>query len=97
MLQIQESDYVFVRQAIRDRAEMMIKQLCPTIDMFAEPNDLPDDQIKVEKFDLVPSVVKAVKVTTIRDPKAPWGYKKDGTPRARPGRPTKRRVSSKRK
>lgn len=96
MLQIQESDYVFVRQAIRDRAEMMIKQLCPTIDMFAEPDDLPDDQIQVVQIRPTP-VKEEVKINVVRDDKAPWGYKKDGTPRARPGRPTKRRVSSKRK
>ena len=96
MLNIKESDYVFVRQAIRDRAEMMINQLCPTIDMFAEPDYLPDDQIKVVQIH--PAPVKAeVKINAVRDPKAPWGYKKDGTPRARPGRPTKRRVSTKRK
>lgn len=88
---IQESDYNFVRQAIRDRAEAMIKHLCPVIDMFAEPDDLPDDQISVKKIDLVPPVVKAA--DNIKDLNAPWGYKKDGTPRARPGRPAKRRAS----
>lgn len=30
---------------------------------------------------------KASKTTMFRTDEAPWGYKKDGTPRKRPGRP----------
>lgn len=92
MFNIQKSDYDFVRQAINDRAQMMINQLCPVVDMFADPNDLPDEMIPVVKINHLPqiSVKKAVKV---KEPEAPYGYKKDGTPRARPGRPTKSQAS----
>lgn len=88
-----ESDYGFVAQAIRDRAESIIKQICVPIDMFAEVDDA---DIPVIKLDLAPPP-QLEEPKPVKDPKAPYGYKKDGTPRARPGRPTKRRVSSKRK
>ena len=88
-----ESDYGFVAQAIRDRAESIIKQICVPSDMFAEVDDA---DIPVIKLDLAPPP-QLEEPKPVKDPKAPYGYKKDGTPRARPGRPTKRRVYSKRK
>lgn len=89
MINIQDFDHSFIKQAIRDRAEMMIRHICPPVDMFAEVDDL---SIPVIKVDPKPVATAAPE----KNPDAPYGYKKDGTPRARPGRPTKS-TKSKRK
>lgn len=89
MMTFNESDYDFIRQAIRYRAELMINQICAPIDMFAE---IKDEDIPVKKLDLSTLTLKE-EAKPVVDPNAPWGYKKDGTPRARPGRPTKRRIA----
>jgi hypothetical protein len=83
---IQDFDQNFIKQAIRDRAEMMINHICQPIDMFAELDDL---SIPVIKVDPKPVAIAA----PAKNPAAPYGYKKDGTPRARPGRPTKSRIA----
>jgi len=87
MQPIQEFDQSFIKQAIRDRAEMMIRQICAPVDMFGE---MDDTDIPVIKLPYKPPEVKAAPV---KDESAPYGYKKDGTPRARPGRPTKSRTA----
>jgi len=43
--------------------------------------------LEIEAVWLKGKLHKEKKIASIKDDAGPWGYKKDGTPRKRPGRP----------
>ena len=76
-LTIQAEDFHFVMEAVRMRSRAILESLAMQVESQRAPAEKSlqvDNQQEPTK--------KAVKVD------APWGFKKDGTPKKRPGRPS---------
>ena len=80
-LTIQESDYGFLVEAIKLRTMSMLDSLNNQVARQKQPA-IAAAPVKAEgePVSFTVSVPKQKK-------RAPWGYKKDGTPKKRPGRP----------
>lgn len=88
MIDITRSELNFIREAVQEKHDRLMKVLdfaqpLPAFDPFAAA------PIKAEG-EPVEWTVKAGKggkvIASRQSTKAPWGYKKDGTPKKRPGR-----------
>ena len=84
-VEITPSELAFLREAVDEKYANLMKIL-----EFKKPEpvwepvkaaDMPDLFKNIEQID-----IPAKKKGRPAKPKAPWGYKKDGTPKKRPGR-----------
>jgi hypothetical protein len=84
MIDITRSELEFLREAVNEKHANLMKVLVFKEDSL-EQNKLINF-VAPAPINLTRNVSGASKVRVSRKPKAPWGYKKDGTPKARPGR-----------
>ena len=71
---------MFISNHEKEQMRISIRTLQAQVThLFDEINKLKDNKLVVEKP--APKFI-------FRTDEAPWGYKKDGTPKKRPGRPT---------
>ena len=84
MIEITPAELAFLREAVDEKHASLMKIL-----EFRKPepvwepvkaSDLPD------AFEFLQQAAKRKVTKKKAKPKAPWGYKKDGTPKKRPGR-----------
>lgn len=89
-LQIQEADFPFVIEALRARADGLLAALIAQ----AQPKQAPAVEPVKEAPQRPVAAPRRKKVSVERlealekSAEAPYGYKKDGTPRGKPGRKT---------
>lgn len=102
-ISIHRSDIGFLIEAIELRSQAMIDTILDQALSQSKPKDPPKTNWTVTATDDGGLVAtnkkraakkrrsrKGIKMpTTIKTAEAPWGYKKDGTPKRKPGRETK--------
>lgn len=90
-LQIQEADFPFVIEALRARADSLMKSVvsqCKS-QLAAEPvNEAPVAPVAAPRRKKAPKVSVSRLEALEKAAEAPYGLKKDGTPRGKPGRKT---------
>ena len=92
-ISIDSSDFPFVIEAIRARSNALLGAVTAQVTSQLTP---PHQAVTITASAPVPTQVsetvvvpkKAAKAAKPADENAPWGYKKDGTPRSKPGRKT---------
>jgi len=90
-LQIQEADFPFVIEALRARADgllaALIAQAQPKQAPAVEPvKEAPQRPVAAPQRKKAPKVSVSRLEALEKSAEAPYGYKKDGTPRGKPGR-----------
>jgi hypothetical protein len=92
-LQIQEADFPFIIEALRARADglmaSMIAQAQVSTPVASEPvKEAPQRPVAAPQRKKAPKVSVSRLEALEKSAEAPYGLKKDGTPRGKPGRKT---------
>lgn len=84
-VEITPSELAFLREAVDEKYASLMKIL-----EFKKPEPVWEPVKSADMPNLFETIVRGVapakKKGRPAKPKAPWGYKKDGTPKKRPGR-----------
>lgn len=82
MTKITRTELNFIREAMQEKFDSLMKVI-DFVD-FSQVSDTGWQPVKSQPIP-EPAAPEVTKVKKVRQVKAPWGYKKDGTPKKKPG------------